>query len=81
MSGNTLKTSTAMSFLPVSSTLSLETDARTATSSARLIARMVARAAGSLRRAIEGRYAVTDILSEVRPDYRVPFFNPKPGGG
>ena len=32
-------------------------------------------------RAIEARYAVTDILSEVRPEFRVPFFNPKPGGG
>lgn len=30
-------------------------------------------------RAIEGAYDVVDILDEVRPDYRVPFFNPRRG--
>lgn len=30
------------------------------------------------RRKIEASYRVVDIISEVRPEYRVPFFNPKP---
>lgn len=31
------------------------------------------------REPIEGRYRVTDILAEVKPEFRVPFFNPRRG--
>lgn len=32
------------------------------------------------QRKIESTYRVTDILGEVKPDFRVPFFNPGPSG-
>ena len=37
-------------------------------------------AAPATGRSIGSGYRVTDVLAEIRPDYRVPFFNPGPAG-